>query len=110
MVGPFTAGGFFEGTFFGATFLEDEAFLVGLVNFFRGFLATARFGVDFARVWTFDFFFLEPAMVALTAPPVSPIRTDIGIISPGVPPPSPVAACLSSMSAGHVREVRLMGC
>ena len=64
LAGDFPTGALFEGAFFGATFLAEEGFLVGFVDFFRGFLGTARFGVDLARVCPFDF--LEPAMVAIS--------------------------------------------
>ena len=57
--------------FFASTFLADDAFFVGFVDFFRNFLVAAPVGADFARVCFFDFiFFLEPAMVAISAPAI----------------------------------------
>jgi hypothetical protein len=49
--------------------LADDGFVVGFVDFFRDFLG-ALFGAPFARacLFGFDFFFLEPAMVATPAP------------------------------------------
>jgi hypothetical protein len=63
--------------FFAATFLADDGFVVGFVTFFRDFLGAVLFGADFARVCTFDFFFLEPAMVAIS-PPGSLANHDLG--------------------------------
>jgi hypothetical protein len=54
--------------FFAATFLADEGFFAGFVDFFRDVLGAPLFGADFACVGLFDFLFLEPAMVAISAP------------------------------------------
>jgi hypothetical protein len=65
----FFAGTFFATTFFATTFLAGEGFFLGFGDFFRDFSGVALLDAAFARVcpFAFFFFFLEPAMVAISA-------------------------------------------